>query len=118
MTTYGSHEEPSADESGDPSGEAQARAAGAAGLGGTEPGEYSGEGSPPPVYATGRHQVDDAPITHPPDPILPFISPPVARRRRRDWPVLVVALIIAAIVMAACCIAGFALYSSKGPTFR
>jgi hypothetical protein len=72
----------------------------------------------PQTYRTGRYQVSRVPPpTQPPDPILPFIAPPVARKRRSDWPVLLVALIISAIVLAACCIAGYVLYLSNGTLF-
>jgi hypothetical protein len=72
----------------------------------------------PQTYRTGRYQVSRVPPpTQPPDPILPFIAPPVPRRRRSDWPVLLVALIISAIVLAACCIAGYVLYLSNGSPF-
>jgi hypothetical protein len=66
------------------------------------------------MYTTGRYQFNVPPTNRPPDPIMPFIAPPVPRRRRSEWPVLVAALIIAGVVMAACCIAGFGLYSTKG----
>jgi len=86
-----------------------------------EPDPYDGPGLyasydvvTPQTYRTGRYRVSRIPPpTQPPDPILPFIAPPVARRRRSDWPVLVVALIISAIVLAACCIAGYVLYASR-----
>jgi hypothetical protein len=87
----------------------------------TEPGEdrsaYHGdEVLPPPVYTGGRYQYSRvSPPTHPPDPILPFIAPPVPRHRRSDWPVLAMALIVSAVVLAICCMAGYALYASKGP---
>jgi len=87
-----------------------------------EPDPYHGPGLyasydvvTPQTYRTGCYQVSRVPPpTQPPDPILPFIAPPVARRRRSDWPVLLVALIISAIVLAACCIAGYVLYLSNG----
>ncbi len=73
---------------------------------------------PPPPRATGWYRIDTGPPNHPSDPILPFVAPRTTRRRRREWPVLVVSLVIAAVVLAACCIAGFALYSNKGPFFQ
>jgi hypothetical protein len=79
---------------------------------------FDGDEAPPPRRATGWYRIETGPPNHPSDPILPFVAPPVARRRRSDWPVLLIALIIAAVVLAACCIAGFALYSSKGPLFH
>ena len=90
-----------------------------------EPDPYHGPGLyasydvvTPQTYRTGRYQVSRVPPpTQPPDPILPFIAPPVPRRRRSDWPVLLVALIISAIVLAACCIAGYVLYLSNGSPF-
>ena len=90
-----------------------------------EPDPYEGPGIyasydvvTPQTYRTGRYQVSRMPPpTQPPDPILPFIAPPVARRRRSDWPVLVVALVVAAILLAVCCIAGYALYLSNGLPF-
>lgn len=79
---------------------------------------YNGEVMPPPLYSGGRYQASRVtPPAYPPDPILPFIAPPVPRRRRSDWPVLVLALIVSAVLLAACCIAGYALYTSKGPFF-
>jgi hypothetical protein len=90
-----------------------------------EPDPYHGPGLyasydvvTPQTYRTGRYQVSRVPPpTQPPDPILPFIAPPVSRRRRSDWPVLLVALIISAIVLAVCCIAGYVLYLSNGSPF-
>ena len=81
-----------------------------------EPSAYHGdEVLPAPAVTTGRYQfVSAPPSTHPTDPVLPFIAPPVPRRRRSDWPVLLGALAVAAVVMAVCCVAGYVLYSSKG----
>jgi hypothetical protein len=79
---------------------------------------FDGDEMPPPPRVTGFYRIDTGPPKHPSDPILPFVAPRTSRRRRSDWPVLVVALFIAAIVLATCCIAGFALYSSKGPFFQ
>ena len=85
-----------------------------------EPSAYVGkEVLPPPAFSSGRYQFAgrQAP-TRPPDPVVPFVAPPVPRRRRSDWPVLVVALVVSAFILAACCIAGYVLYASKGaPTF-
>jgi hypothetical protein len=76
---------------------------------------HGAEAMPPPVYTTGRYQDTQLSTpTHPPDPILPYIAPPVSRRRRSDWPVLVVALIVSAVLLAVCCAAGYALYLTKG----
>ena len=84
-----------------------------------DPRAYHGdEVLPPPAYTTGRYAFTrGSGPTHPPDPILPYVAPPVARRRRSDWPVLVVALVISSIVLAACCIAGYVLYAGRGSLF-
>jgi hypothetical protein len=81
------------------------------------PSAYEGtEVLAPPVFTSGRYQfLDRPPGLRPPDPVAPFVAPPVSRRRRSDWPVLVVALVISSLILAGCCIAGFALYASKGP---
>jgi hypothetical protein len=81
-----------------------------------EPSAYHGtEVLPPPIHTTGRYQygMPRSPA-RPPDPVSPFVAPPVNRRRRSEWPVLVVALVISSLVLAACCIAGYMLYASKG----
>lgn len=81
------------------------------------PSAYEGtEVLQPPVFTSGRYQFFDRPPgLHPPDPVVPFVAPPVSRRRRSDWPVLVVALVISSLVLAGCCVAGYVLYASKGP---
>jgi hypothetical protein len=83
------------------------------------PSAYEGtEILPPPVFTSGRYQFPGSPsASRPPDPVVPFVAPPVSRRRRSDWPVLVVALVISSIVLAGCCIAGYALYASKSISF-
>jgi hypothetical protein len=80
------------------------------------PSAYEGaEVLPPPVFTSGRYGFADLPPgRHPPDPMVPFVAPPVSRRRRSDWPVLVVALVVSSLVLAGCCIAGYVLYASKG----
>jgi hypothetical protein len=84
---------------------------------GHAPSVYGGtERLEPPVFTSGRYQfADRPPSVHPPDPVVPFVAPPVSRRRRSDWPVLVVALVVSSLVLAGCCIAGYVLYASKGP---
>ena len=81
-----------------------------------EPSAYHGtEVLPPPLYTAGRYQYGmPASPSRPPDPVVPFVAPPVHRRRRSDWPVLVIALVISSVVLASCCIAGYMLYASKG----
>jgi hypothetical protein len=122
MTTQGPQEEPPSDAPGAASGEEGSTEVFSSDEGPAVGGvahAYRGEGvPPPPTAARGRYRFDAPPLNHPPDPILPFIAPPVPRRRRSDWPVLVIALIIAALVMAGCCIAGFALYTTKAPLFQ
>ena len=127
MTTQGSSEDPSSSAPGAVSGEEGSNQGSVEGsIAGPGPDEgagvsgvahaYRGEEVPlPPHTARGRYQFNAPPLNHPPDPVLPFIAPPVPRRRRSDWPVLVAALIIAVVALAACCIAGFALYASRAP---
>jgi hypothetical protein len=127
MTTQGSSEDPSSSARGAASGED-----GSSPGSGEAPGEgfipsdgtavggvafaYRGEEVPPPPQsAVGRYRFEAPRLDHPPDPIMPFIAPPVPRKRRRDWPVLVFAIVIALLALATCCIAGFALYSSRAP---
>ena len=62
----------------------------------------------PQRYATGMGRREP---TRPPDPIMPYMPPPVARRHRSEWPIMVLAMVIASIVMAAFCLGGFALHS-------
>jgi len=135
MTTQGSSEDPSSAARGAVSGEEGSSQGSVEGsvegpaegsIAGSVPGDgaggsgvahaYRGEEVPPPPHtARGRYHFDAPPLNHPPDPVLPFIAPPVPRRRRSDWPVLVAALIIAGVALAACCVAGFALYASRAP---
>src|SRR5262245_46241377 len=69
----------------------------------------------PQRYATGIGQRQP---TRPPDPIQPYMPPPVARRRRSEWPVMIFAIVIAGLVLVGCCLAGFAFYSGYVNPFR
>lgn len=68
-----------------------------------------------PAYPPGRGTAPGVvPPSRPPDPIVPFLAPPLPRRRGRDWGILVFALVASSIIMAGCCIAGFAIYNGYG----
>jgi hypothetical protein len=68
----------------------------------------------PNRYATGIGQRHP---TKPPDPIRPYMAPPVARRRRSDWPVMIFVMVVTAIVMVGFCLVGFALWTAYGNPF-